>query len=77
MCCNAAIGTDSGSMWVIGAYNKIPQINLITNWLPNHFQNKLALAPVGEKTFNLYADNGCSNISIEDTLFKLNEIFRI
>jgi ADP-heptose:LPS heptosyltransferase len=77
LCCNAVIGTDSGSMWVTAAYNKIPQINLITNWLPNHFQNKLALAPIGEKTINLYADNGCSNISIEETVFKINEIFRI
>lgn len=75
--CCSAIGTDSGSMWVLAAYNKIPQINLITNWLPNHFQNKLALAPVGEKTINIYADNGCDNISKENILPKINEFFCI
>lgn len=74
--CNGSIGTDSGSMWVLAAYHKIPQINLITNWLPNHFQNKLALAPVGKKVINMYADNGCSNISIEELIHNVNENFR-
>jgi ADP-heptose:LPS heptosyltransferase len=68
-----AIGTDSGSMWVIGAYSKIPQINLITNWLPNHHTNLLSLAPTGDKTINLFAQDGCDNISINDLINKINE----
>jgi len=73
--CCGAIGTDSGSMWVLAAYHKIPQINLITNWLPNHYQNLLALAPVGKKVHNLYADNGCSNININTVLENIYENF--
>lgn len=75
--CNGIIGTDSGSMWVTAAYNKVPQINLITNWLPNHKHNLLSLAPVGEKTYNLYADNGCSNINTNDVLTNIYENFCI
>jgi ADP-heptose:LPS heptosyltransferase len=72
--CSLAIGTDSGSMWVIGAYNKIPQINLITNWLPNHINNKLALAPVGNLVKNLYADNNCDNINIDTIVYEINSL---
>lgn len=75
--CNMAIGTDSGSMWVIGAYSKIPQINLITNWLPNHNTNLLSLAPIGDKTINLFAQNGCININIQEVIQKINENIRI
>jgi ADP-heptose:LPS heptosyltransferase len=66
--CDLAIGTDSGSMWVIGAYSKIPQINLITNWLPNHRQNLLSLAPAGTRTTNLFGYNQCDTIIINDLI---------
>lgn len=66
--CRMAIGTDSGSMWCVGAYGEIPQINLLTNWLPNHHQNHLALAPASPKALNLFAEGGCSNININDVL---------
>jgi ADP-heptose:LPS heptosyltransferase len=72
--CSRAIGTDSGSMWVIGAYNKIPQINLITNWLPNHINNKLALAPMGNLVKNLYSDNKCDNIDIDTVIHEINSL---
>ena len=61
------IGTDSGSMWVIGAYSH-PAINLITNWLPNHNRNFMALAPINEGGINLFAKGGCENISIEEVI---------
>ena len=61
--CAACIGTDSGSMWCIGAYNQIPQLNLLTNWLPSHKLNALALAPEGKMTKNLFSRNGFSDIS--------------
>lgn len=60
--CSACIGTDSGSMWCIGAYQKIPQLNLLTNWLYGHNRNPLALAPVGPLALNAFSENGCSNI---------------
>lgn len=74
---NLIIGTDSGSMWVTASYHKVPQINLITNWLPNHHSNQLALAPIGEKTNNLFAQHSCSNIDIGSLMRKINEIFCI
>jgi len=60
--CEACIGTDSGSMWCIGAYGVIPQLNLITNWLSGHHTNPLALAPTGKLAENIFAPGGCSNI---------------
>jgi hypothetical protein len=64
-------------MWVTAAYHKKPQINLITNWLPNHHSNKLSLAPLGDRITNLYADDGCSNISIDEAIRIINEILCI
>jgi len=71
LCCGCAIGTDSGSMWVLGAYNKMPQINLLTNWQKGHKKNFLALAPVSEKSINIFAEDGCDNIGKEDVLAAL------
>jgi len=61
------IGTDSGSMWVIGAYSH-PSIHLITNWLPNHKDNLLALAPVNDNSINIFAEKGCDNIKQDEIL---------
>ena len=74
LCCGFAIGTDSGSMWVLGAYNKIPQINLLTNWEHNHNRNFLALAPVSKKCINLFAKGGCDNINKEKILEQVNKL---
>lgn len=63
------IGTDSGSLWVTAAcVFGPPQISLITNHNTNHNSNKLALAPIGRRCHNLYADNGCDNILQKDVL---------
>lgn len=75
--CNGVLGTDSGSMWTIGAYDFVPQITFITAWMPNHIQNKLAFAPLGNKITTMYADNSPSNIPILDAVSKINEIFKI
>ncbi len=63
------IGTDSGSMWIIGAYG-LPQINLLTNHMNSHTKNFLALAPENHKdlVINLFAENGCNNIKVEDLI---------
>ncbi len=58
-----AIGTDSGSMWVMGAY-KHPSINLMTNWLGGHRENPLALEPANSRGKTLFAPGSCSNIPI-------------
>ena len=71
--CDLAVGTDSGSMWVLGAYGKIPQINLITNWLPSHNSNLLSLAPTGKRTINMFGHGICDNINITELVNKINE----
>jgi ADP-heptose:LPS heptosyltransferase len=68
LCCDLAIGTDSGSMWVLGAYHKIPQINLLTNWQVNHHSNPFAFGPVSSNGINLFASGGCDNIPQEKVL---------
>lgn len=73
--CAVAIGTDSGSMWCLAAYGLIPQVNLITNWLPNHKQNHLALAPVGPLVTNLFAEGGCSNIPTAGVIATIEKLY--
>lgn len=61
------IGTDSGAMWVMGAYSH-PAINLMTNWLPNHHSNFSALEPVNKNGFTFFAKGGCDYISTEEVI---------
>ena len=65
-----SIGTDSGAMWVMGAYSH-PAINLMTNWLPNHNSNLLALEPKNKNGTTLYAKDSCDSISIVDVLSRI------
>jgi len=67
--CQIYIGTDSGFSWAMGALG-IKQISLITNWLPNHHSNHLALAPTNFNNLatNFYAGGGCDNIAIDDVV---------
>jgi ADP-heptose:LPS heptosyltransferase len=62
-----AIGTDSGSMWVIGAYSH-QSLHLMTNWLSNHNQNFLALAPINDNATNLFAKGGCDKLRLVDVI---------
>lgn len=59
-----SICTDSGSGWVMGAYNH-PTIYLITNWLPNHNKNLLSLAPVNPNGINILSEGGWGNLSTD------------
>lgn len=67
--CEYYIGTDSGFSWIMGALGA-KQISLITNWLPNHYTNPLALTPLNcaSNSTNLFAENGCDNININKVL---------
>lgn len=69
----AVIGTDSGAMWVIGAYAH-PSINLMTNWLNKHNDNLLALAPINDNAVNLFEKGGCNNISQDKVVETIKEI---
>jgi ADP-heptose:LPS heptosyltransferase len=59
--CKMAIGTDSGNMWVLGAYSH-PAITLMTNWLPSHTKNFTALEPANKRGTSLFANGGVENI---------------
>jgi len=66
------LGTDSGAMWVMGAYSH-PAINLMTNWLPNHKTNLLALEPVNDNGQTFYEMGGCDNISLKRVFDSVTE----
>lgn len=60
------IGTDSGTMWITGAYSH-PAISLITNYFKNHNSNKLALAPINDNGLNIFYERN-SNLSIDEVI---------
>ena len=65
-----AIGTDSGSMWVLAAYNH-PIIVLGTNWYDNHTNNlKATIPPIknGECIFN---QNNFLNLRTDEVYNKI------
>ena len=66
------LGTDSGAMWVMGAYSH-PAVNLMTNWLPNHNQNLLALEPVNDKSRTFFEKGGCDNIDVKEVFYSILE----
>ena len=57
-----SIGTDSGSMWIMGAYSH-PSIHLMTYWMPNHYKNPMSLCPVNKNGMTIFDDASCDNIS--------------
>jgi ADP-heptose:LPS heptosyltransferase len=61
------IGTDSGSMWVVGAYAH-PAIHLMGYWLRGHRQNPTATAPINENSVTIFKKEGVSNIQISDVI---------
>lgn len=69
------IGTDSGSMWVIGAYSH-PSINLITNHCKNHNKNLLALAPKNKNGINIFSQGDINLIENKEVLEKIQTTFK-
>lgn len=72
--CDLMIGTDSGSSLIVGAYDLIPQITLLTNHWPGHVQNFTAFASNAPKNHNLFAENGADNIKIMDVINRVKEL---
>ncbi len=62
-----SIGTDSGNMWVMGAYSH-PAIHLMTQWLQNHTLNPFALEPKNINGHGLFAHGGVDNIKHESVI---------
>ncbi|MDO8609186.1 MAG: hypothetical protein Q7R95_01440, partial [bacterium] len=67
------IGTDSGAMWVMGAYSH-PAIHLMTYWLPNHNKNQYALCPINENGLTFFNEVSIDNILIQDVVNAANSI---
>lgn len=59
---NISIGTDSGAMWVMGAYSH-PSIHLMTNWMNGHAKNFTALEPINDNGKTFFTENGCDHIN--------------
>lgn len=68
-----SIGTDSGNMWLMGAYSH-PAVHLMTNWMHNHHKNFDALLPVNKNGFKVFALGGANNISKEHVLAYVSTI---
>lgn len=71
--CGMSIGTDSGSMWVMGAYSH-PALHLMTNWMQHHTQNFDALLPVNRNGHKVFAPGGVNNICIDDVIHNIKAI---
>lgn len=74
--CDAIVGTDSGSMWLCGAFGQAPLISLNTYSFAGHHQNPCALAPMhySKKQINLFDPNSCSHIPIEEVLKSIKDL---
>lgn len=65
-----SIGTDSGSMWILGAYSH-PSIHLMTNWANfdhRHESNFTAFEPLNKNSFTFFEQNGCDNINKDEVI---------
>ena len=65
-----ALGTDSGSMWVLAAYNH-PMIILGTNWYDNHASNFQATIPPIKKGECIFNQNNFLNLNIDEVYKKI------
>jgi len=73
LACKMSIGTDSGNMWVMGAYNH-PAVHLMTNWMDKHNNNFDALLPRNENAHTVFAEGGANNIKTGDVINKVSII---
>lgn len=72
--CDLMIGTDSGSALVVGAYEKIPQISLLTNHWPGHVENPTAFATNSPLNTSFFSPGTADGIKQEDVVAKVMEI---
>ena len=64
-----SIGTDSGSMWVLGAYSH-PSLIISTNWYENHKSNLLATIPPNINSDVIFKENGFESLSVDEVIEK-------
>ncbi len=74
LACKMSIGTDSGNMWVMGAYSH-PAIHLLTDWLPGYiYIPERPLASPNKNSVNLFASGDINNIKHVDVLSDIERI---
>lgn len=59
--CDIVLGTDSGSMWILGAYEH-PTVAIMTYHMPGHRDNPNALFPKNKNGIMLFDPNGCNMV---------------
>jgi ADP-heptose:LPS heptosyltransferase len=64
-----ALGTDSGSMWVLAAYSH-PSIILLTNWYENHNKNFNSLLPPNVNGDFIFKENGFKYLTTDEVYEK-------
>lgn len=69
--CDVVIGTDSGSALVLGAYERVNQISLLTNHWPNHTQNFTAFATNSPLNTNFFSPGTADGISQDEVIAKI------
>ena len=47
--------------------------NLVTNFLPHHRSNLLALDPINRNSITLFEKNGCDNIPLDRVIFSIKQ----
>jgi len=70
--CDVVIGTDSGSMWVLGAYSQ-PAIHIMTYHMHGHNDNESALLPENKNGVMLFNPKSCNLISPKLVLENIKE----
>lgn len=72
--CDVIVGTDSGSLLALAAYEERPSISLITNHIPGHTLNPFALAPNNALNNVLFAAGDPDLISHDDVVAAVKDM---
>ncbi len=72
--CDVVIGTDSGSLLAIAAYESVPSISLLTNHIPGHTTNLHALAPNSPLNKVLFAAGDPDLITFDSVVAVIKEV---
>lgn len=71
--CDAIIGTDSGSMVALAAYQSTPTLSLLCPHWPGHTTNPLCFGPLGKRHRNMWAATHNGHL-VEDVVAAVKEM---
>jgi ADP-heptose:LPS heptosyltransferase len=72
--CDIIVGTDSGSMWILGAYKK-PSIYLMTYHMYGHNENPESLRPINKNGKMFFHPINCDAIQHKFVIDELEKFF--